>query len=89
MTSGLWATATLKPNKAESTGLRLLCVPKDSVIETAEFIEQMRIIESGYDLQSVAVEPSLPSVNEPHEAEIILDYISNNVEQKILLEKIM
>jgi len=61
----------------------------ETAIETAEFIEQMRIIESGYDLQSVAVEPSLPSVNEPHEAEIILDYISNNVEQKILLEKIM
>jgi hypothetical protein len=28
---------------------------------------KMRIIESGYELYSVAIEPSLPSINEPHE----------------------
>lgn len=58
-------------------------------IESAEFIEQMRIIESGYDLYSVPVNPSLPSINEPHEAEIVLDYLKNNREQEIILEKIL
>ena len=58
-------------------------------IERAEYIEQMRIIENGYELQSVPVEPSLPSVNEPHETDIILDFVKNNVEQKTILEKIM
>jgi len=60
-----------------------------TIIESAEYIEQMRIIESGYELYSVAVEPSLPSVNEPHETDIILDFVKNNVEQKTILEKIM
>jgi 3-deoxy-manno-octulosonate cytidylyltransferase (CMP-KDO synthetase) len=58
-------------------------------IETVEFIEQMRIIENGYALQSVPVSPSLPSVNEPAEAHIVLDYIANNEEQAALLAKII
>ncbi len=61
----------------------------ESEIESAEFIEQMRIVENNYDIHSVAVEPSLPSVNEPHEVDIILDYINNNDEQKDLLTKIL
>ena len=61
----------------------------ETLIESTEYIEQMRIIENGYELQSVPVEPSLPSVNEPHETNIILDFVKNNVEQKTILEKIM
>ena len=61
----------------------------NSAIELAEFIEQMRIIENGYNLYSVAVEPSLPSINEPHEADIVLNYLKNNVEQQLLLKKIL
>jgi 3-deoxy-manno-octulosonate cytidylyltransferase (CMP-KDO synthetase) len=61
----------------------------ESDIESAEFIEQMRIIENSYDIHSIAVEPSLPSVNEPQEVGIILDYIKNNKEQKALLAKIL
>lgn len=57
-------------------------------IEQAEFIEQMRIIENGFCLLSVPVSPSLPSVNEPHEADIVLDYIRTNEEQRALLERI-
>lgn len=57
-----------------------------SVVETYEFIEQMRIIENGFNMISVPVSPSLPSVNEPAEAEIVLDYIRNNEEQFRLLE---
>ena len=60
-----------------------------SEIESAEFIEQMRIIESGYDLYSVPVDPSLPSINEPHEADIVLDYLKNNSEQNTLLKQIL
>lgn len=59
-----------------------------SRIETFEFIEQMRIIENGYPMESVPVFPSLPSVNEPGEAGIVLDYLKNNTEQSDLLNRI-
>lgn len=57
-------------------------------VELAEFIEQMRILENDYTLQSVPVSPSLPSVNEPHEAEVVLEYIRREPEQKALMERI-
>ena len=57
-------------------------------VELAEFIEQMRILENDYILQSVPVFPSLPSVNEPHEADVVLKYIQQDPEQKALLDKI-
>ena len=60
-----------------------------SPIEQAEFIEQMRIIDNGYCLRSIPVSPSLPSVNEPEEAGIVLDYIQNNAEQRALLEQVL
>ena len=60
-----------------------------SPIEQAELIEQMRIIENGFQLSSVAVSPSLPSVNEPNEAEIVLDYIQHNTEQRALFNRIL
>lgn len=59
-----------------------------TLIEQVEFIEQMRIIENGYSICSVPVNPSLPSVNEKHEAQIIIDYINNNSDQLRLLSKI-
>jgi 3-deoxy-manno-octulosonate cytidylyltransferase (CMP-KDO synthetase) len=60
-----------------------------SRIEKYEFIEQMRIIENGSRMISVSVEPSLPSVNEPAEANIVLEYLENNLIQKELLNKIL
>lgn len=57
-------------------------------VELAEFIEQMRILENDYILQSVPVLPSLPSVNEPYEADVVLKYIRQDPEQKALLDKI-
>jgi len=68
--------------------MELIKLPS-SPIETAEFIEQMRILENDGHLQCVSVEPSLPSVNEPHEADIVLDYIQHHPEQKALLEMII
>jgi 3-deoxy-manno-octulosonate cytidylyltransferase (CMP-KDO synthetase) len=56
-------------------------------VEQVEFIEQMRILENDYNLQSVPVAPSLPSVNEPHEADVVLEYIQREPEQKALLQK--
>lgn len=58
-------------------------------IEQAEFIEQMRIIENGFSMRSVPVSPSLPSVNEPEESQIVLDYIRQDAEQKGLLERVL
>ena len=58
-------------------------------IELAESIEQMRILENGFSISSVPVTPSLPSVNEPREAQIILEYIEHNVEQQKLLNAIL
>jgi 3-deoxy-manno-octulosonate cytidylyltransferase (CMP-KDO synthetase) len=57
--------------------------------ELAESIEQMRILENGFIITSVPVTPSLPSVNEPREAQIILEYIEHNVEQQKLLNTIL
>ena len=62
---------------------------KNTPIETVELIEQMRIIESGFSLYSVEVDPSLPSINEPNETKIVLNHLKNNDEQKFLLEKIL
>lgn len=58
-------------------------------IELAESIEQMRIIESEFSLYSIDVSPSLPSINEPHEVNIVLDYLKSNKEQQIFLKKII
>ena len=61
----------------------------DTPIQIAESIEQMRIIESEFSLYSIDVSPSLPSINEPHEVNIVLDYLKNNKEQQILLKQII
>ncbi len=58
---------------------------KSSPIEQLEFIEQMRIIENGYLLKSIPVQPSLPSINEPHEADIVHKYIEESEEQQHFL----
>jgi 3-deoxy-manno-octulosonate cytidylyltransferase (CMP-KDO synthetase) len=60
-----------------------------SRIEQYESIEQMRVIENGYTMVSVPVNPSLPSVNEPEEAHIIQDYLKGNREQEQLLNEIL
>jgi 3-deoxy-manno-octulosonate cytidylyltransferase (CMP-KDO synthetase) len=55
--------------------------------EIFESIEQMRIIETGHTLRSVVLEESLPSVNEPDEAEIVKEYYRNNKLQQGLLKQ--
>lgn len=68
--------------------LQLTTLPA-APIEQAEFIEQMRIIENGYSLRSIAVNPSLPSVNEPAEAGVVLACLRQDGEQSVLLEQIL
>lgn len=58
-----------------------------SNVERYELIEQMRIIENGFILRSVAFADSLPSVNEPEEAKIVIDYVSGDLLQQELLAK--
>lgn len=58
-------------------------------IEQAEFIEQMRLIETGMRAMSVPVDRALPSVNEPHEADIVLAELDSDAEQKALLDRVL
>lgn len=60
-----------------------------SRIEISESIEQMRIIESGHRIYSVPVFPSLPSVNEPEDVDVVLEYFKANEEQQSILAKIL
>ena len=69
--------------------LKTLSKMPPSIIEKSEFIEQMRIIENGFQFNSVPVNPALPSVNEPHEIDIINDYLSKNKIQNDLLKMIL
>lgn len=58
-------------------------------IERAESIEQMRLIEQGKIMISVAVDKALPSVNEPYEVDIALNNLENDPVQKDLLKKVL
>ncbi len=60
-----------------------------SIIERSESIEQLRLIEKGFNFRSVPVEPALPSINEPGDIEEVLEYISNRPLQKDLLDKVL
>jgi 3-deoxy-manno-octulosonate cytidylyltransferase (CMP-KDO synthetase) len=60
-----------------------------SQVERYESIEQMRIVELGRAIKSVPVDESLPSVNEPHEADIVLDYLQRTEEQRELLAHVL
>ncbi len=62
---------------------------KPSAIETFEQIEQMRIIENGFALQSIPFESSQPSINEPSEVNQVLQYIDAHLEQQQLLDAVL
>lgn len=61
----------------------------ESEIENAEYIEQMRIIENNYKLKSVSLSPTLPSINEHLDVDVVLNYINDNIEQQETLKKII
>ncbi len=68
--------------------LKIVDLP-ETIIAESEFIEQMQIIESNFNLKSVPVSPSLPSVNEPNEVQVVLDYLRENLEQRDLLNRLL
>ena len=49
----------------------------------------MRIIESGFCINSVPFKESLPSINEPEDVDVVMRYIKQNKEQQELLNKII
>ena len=49
----------------------------------------MRLIEQGRHMVSVPVDSALPSVNEPHEADIVLRALAQDPVQKALLDKVL
>jgi 3-deoxy-manno-octulosonate cytidylyltransferase (CMP-KDO synthetase) len=59
-----------------------------TIIERNEQIEQLKILEYGYNLFSVLVSPTLPSVNEPSEVNLIDSYLQSNDDQKKMLTRI-
>jgi len=65
--------------------LKILPSLQPSPAEKTESIEQLRIIENGYGLTSVPFDFSLPSVNEPGEAQVIVDHIAADDRQKTIL----
>jgi CMP-2-keto-3-deoxyoctulosonic acid synthetase len=65
--------------------LKLTSLPT-SQIEMAESIEQMRILEIGFNLSYVEIAPALPSINEPGELLEVLDLLSADSEQQHLLK---
>jgi 3-deoxy-manno-octulosonate cytidylyltransferase (CMP-KDO synthetase) len=67
---------------------RMVKIPESSV-ESAESIEQMRVVENGFFLRSVPVSESLPSVNEPHEVSVVLDVLERDPTQRALLAEIL
>jgi 3-deoxy-manno-octulosonate cytidylyltransferase (CMP-KDO synthetase) len=69
--------------------LSLLAELAPSPIEQAESIEQMRILENCLGLDFVQVAPSLPSINEPQELDEVLEYLRGDLEQQILLAKVL
>ncbi|WCL51242.1 cytidylyltransferase domain-containing protein [Leptospira sp. GIMC2001] len=52
--------------------------------ETAEFIEQMRIIENEFVLRSVSLDHTFPSINEPGEVEEVLQKLRDSVQEGYL-----
>lgn len=59
-----------------------------SQIERHESIEQMRIVDNNISFMSVPVSPSLPSVNEPIDVDIVLKYCHSDPVQLALRKKI-
>jgi 3-deoxy-manno-octulosonate cytidylyltransferase (CMP-KDO synthetase) len=61
----------------------------ESLITKYEYIEQMKIIENNTDLFSVELSQSLPSINEPNEVSVVVDYLKKSNIQKSILKNII
>jgi len=61
----------------------------ESFNEKKELIEQMRIIDNGYELKSISISPTLPSINEPNEVEIVKEYVLKDRYQQRIINQIL
>ena len=62
---------------------------KESKNEIKNIIEQSRIIDNKFVLKSINVPKSLPSINLKKDKKIVINYLNQNNNQKILLNKIL
>ena len=62
---------------------------KPTLVEKFQSIEQMRIIEKGYNLKSIPFSNSQPSINKPSEVEDVLNCFDKNYEQRLILKKVL
>lgn len=62
---------------------------KESKNEIKNIIEQSRIIDNKFVLKSINVPKSLPSINLKKDKKIVTNYLNQNNNQKILLNKIL
>lgn len=69
--------------------LRLISRTRPTPLELSESIEQLRILESGYELRSVPLERGYPSVNVPAEAKLAVRLLKADPLQKKLLAKVL
>ncbi len=60
----------------------------ETPIEVAESIEQMRIIEAGFNIAAITVDPALPSINEHGDVDFVLEKLFKDDEQLRLLDHI-
>jgi 3-deoxy-manno-octulosonate cytidylyltransferase (CMP-KDO synthetase) len=61
---------------------------ESSRIANIESIEQLNIIDAGFNLNSLHVEPSLPSVNTPNELLQVIELLTSDPYQVDLLNSI-
>lgn len=69
--------------------LRQISKTRPTPFELCESIEQSRILESGFELRSVALDRGYPSVNEPAEAKLVVKILKTDLRQKRILAKIL
>ena len=67
---------------------RYLTLPR-TPLETAESIDQMRIIEHDIALQGVAFTKGYPGINEPRERAVVNHYLEEDPAQRAVLEEIL
>ena len=66
--------------------LELSTLPETIVCRT-ESIEQMKLIENGFDIDAVSLEVSLKGVNEPPDLDEVNAYFIQTIEQQICFRK--
>ena len=48
-----------------------------------------RLIDNGYELKSISISPTLPSINEPNEVEIVKEYVLKDRYQQRIINQIL